>query len=146
MTTGAPLDAVYATLAAIRSALLADATLNGWLAGTLKIVTGAPSSYPTPYISMASRANDWSTATEDGEEVIVDLNVWTQPLSQTPETATGRDVMRKCRDLLHTASLAIASPFHCVQCRVDSEIGPFQDPDGAPLHGVVTVRVLVDHT
>jgi hypothetical protein len=146
MTASAAADAVFATLAAIRTVLLADSTLSGWLAGDLKIVTAAPSSYPAPFISLAPRANDWSTATEDGQEVVVDLNIWTQPLSQTPETANGRSIMGRCRELLHTAALSMASPFHCVQCRVENEVGPYQDPDGATLHGVVTVRVLVDHT
>ena len=146
MAANDPTDATYAALAAVRTALLADATISSTLAGPLQIVTGAPSSYPTPFISMAPQASDWSTATEDGQEVVIDLNVWTQAASQTAETATGRAIMARCRSVLHTASLSLAAPFHCVQCRVDNEVGPYMDPDGATLHGVVTVHLLVDHT
>jgi len=146
MAASDPLDATFAVLAAIRAALLADATLNSTLAGSLKVMTGAPSSYPCPFISMTPHAADWSTATEDGQEVVIDLNVWTQAASQTAETATGRTIMASCRALLHTASLSLAAPYHTVQCRVDNQVGPYLDPDGATLHGVVTVRVLVDHT
>lgn len=145
MAASDPLDASTAALSAVRLALLADSWLNTTLAGTLKIVTGAPSSYPTPFISMDVRSNDWSTATEDGQEVLIDLNVWTQPASQTPETATGRAIMAKCRTLLHTAALSLTAPFHLAQCRVDNELGPYEDPDGATLHGVVSLRLLIDH-
>lgn len=145
MVQSLPLDAVEATLAAVRTALLADATLSGMLAGN-KVVTLAPSSCPTPYISIADRSNDWSTASEDGQEIVLDLNVWHQPSSQTPEAGTTRAIMRRIRELLHTGTITPAAPFHCVQIRVTNEIGPYRDPDGSTLHGVVTARVLVDHT
>lgn len=146
MTAAAPLDAAYAALAGVRTALLADAALAGMLGDGLKIVTAAPSSYPCPFISMDLRANDWSTATEDGQEIALDLNVWTQPASQTPETGSGRAIMARCRALLHTATLTLDAPFHAVLCRVENEIGPYRDPDGATLHGVVSLRIVVDHT
>lgn len=140
-----PLDATYALKAAVRTALLANATLSAALVG-LKVVDLAPSSHPTPYISVDVRSNDWSTATEDGQEVLLDINIWHQAASQTPETATARDLMGEVRKTLHTASLSLASPYNCVQIRVDNMIGPYRDPDGQTLHGVVSVRALVDHT
>jgi hypothetical protein len=125
--------------------LLADVTLAPMLVG-LQVVTEAPAAHPTPYISMALRSRDWSTATEDGQEVMVDMNVWHEPASQTPETATAAAIMGHCRRILHTEELSLAAPFHAVQARVDNMLGPFRDPDGATLHGVVSLRVLVDHT
>jgi hypothetical protein len=116
--------------------------LSGILAGN-KVMTLAPSSCPTPYISIAHRSNDWSTATEDGQEVLLDLNVWHQPDSQTPEPGTARTIMALCRQTLHTADLTLTAP---VLIRVTNEIGPFRDPDGATLHGVVSVRALIDHS
>jgi hypothetical protein len=115
------------------------------LAGN-KVLMLAPSSHPTPYISIAIRSNDWSTATEDGQEVLLDLNIWHQPGSQTPEASTARTIMALCRQTLHTADLSLATPFKCTLIRVTNEIGPYRDPDGATLHGVVSVRALVDHT
>lgn len=139
-----PLDATYALKAAVRTALLANSTLSSTLVG-LKVVDLAPSSHPTPYISIETRSNDWSTATEDGQEILLDINVWHQSVSQTPETATARNLMSEVRKTLHTASLTLEAPFNCVQIRVDNMIGPYRDPDGMTLHGVVSVRALVDH-
>ena len=144
MAASLPLDATAATLAAIRAALLADATLAALLVGG-QVVVRAPSSAPTPYIEMSPSGGDYSTATEDGQDLKIDLHVWHQPASQTPETATCMAIMGHVRRILHTASLAASAPFHCVFCRVINQIGPYHDPDGSTLHGVVTVRVVVDH-
>lgn len=144
MAASFPLDATFALKAAVRTALLADSTLSATLAG-LKIVDEAPSSHATPYISIAARSNDWSTASEDGQEIMLDLNLWHQPASQTPETAAGRDIMVRLRAALHTANLALAAPFTLTQIRVEAMIGPYRDPDGKTLHGVVSLRALVDH-
>lgn len=139
------LDATYAIRAGIRTALLANTTLNSVLAGQ-KVVDLAPSSHPTPYISLETTSEDFSTATEDGQELSIDVNVWHQPSSQTPETATARDIMAEVRKTLHTAALSLASPYNLVLLRVTNMVGPFRDPDGMTLHGVVTVRALVDHS
>lgn len=144
MASSDALDATFALKAAVRGALLANATLNAALQG-LKIVDDAPSTHPTPYIEIDTRSDDWSTATEDGQQFSIDLHVWHQPPSRTPETASARDLMGLVRQTLHNASLTLAAPFHCVLIRVESEVGPFRDPDGTTLHGVVTVRAIVDH-
>lgn len=138
-------DATFAVKAAIRALILADATLAAALKGQ-KVVDDAPSSHPTPYVSFDTRSNDWSTASEDGQEVLIDINVWTQAASQTPETAAGRDIMASLRRVLHTANLTLASPFHSVLIRVENMIGPYRDPDGTTMHGIVSVRVLADHS
>lgn len=145
MSASQALDATYATKAAIRTALIANATISAALTGQ-KIVDLAPSSHPTPYISLVVQSSDFSTATEDGQEFEIDVNVWHQPSSQTPETATARSIMSEVRQTLHAASLSMDSPYNCVQIRVTNMIGPYRDPDGMTLHGIVTVRVLVDHS
>ena len=139
-----PLDATYALKAAVRSALLANSTLASTLVG-LKVVDLAPSNHATPYISIETQSNDWSTGTEDGQEIILDINVWHQTASQTPETATALNIMSEVRKTLHTAVLSLSAPFSCVQIRVDNMLGPYRDPDGQTLHGVVSVRALIDH-
>lgn len=144
MAAGTASDATYALKAAVRTALLADSTINSALVG-LKVVDDAPAGHATPYISIDTRSNDWSTATEDGQEIFLDLNVWAQPASQTPETGTARDIMASVRRVLHTASLSLAAPFHSVLIRVENMIGPYRDPDGTTLHGVVSIRALTDH-
>lgn len=145
MATNTALDASYAIRAAIRTALLANTTLSAALAGQ-KVVDLAPSSHPTPYISLETTSDDFSTGTEDGQEFSIDVHVWHQPSSQTPESATTRDLMTEARKTLHTAALPLASPYNLILLRVTNMVGPFRDPDGATLHGVLTVRALVDHS
>jgi hypothetical protein len=145
MTASDASDATFTLKKAIRNVILADATLNAALVGQ-KVVDEAPSSHPTPYISMETSSDDWSTATEDGQEFFIDLHVWTQSVKQTPETATGRDIMASLRRVLHTATLSLSSPFNSVLIRVQGMNGPFRDPDETTLHGVVSIRVIVDHT
>jgi hypothetical protein len=144
MPASQSLDASYATKAAIRTALLANATISAALQG-LKIVDLAPSGHATPYISLETQSVDFSTATEDGQEITVDVNVWHQPSSQTPETATAREIMGEVRKTLHSASLSMDAPYILVLMRVTNMLGPYRDPDGMTLHGVVTVRALVNH-
>lgn len=144
MTASQSLDATYAIKSAIRTALLNNSTISDALQG-LKIVDLAPSGHPTPYISLATQSVDFSTASEDGQEITIDVNVWHQPSSQTPETATARGLMGEVRKTLHAASLSLDAPFSLILMRVTNMIGPYRDPDGATLHGVVTVRALVDH-
>jgi hypothetical protein len=144
MAASDPRDATFAIKKAVRAALLANSTLNLALQG-LKVVDAASTKHATPYISWDTSSDDWSTATEDGQVIVLDLNVWDQPSSRTPETANGRDIMSIVRETLHTATLFLDTPFHCVQIRVEAMIGPYRDPDGQTLHGVVTIRALVDH-
>jgi len=144
MAAGTASDATYALKAVVRTALLADSYLNSTLIG-LKVVDDAPAGHATPYISIDTRSNDWSTATEDGQEIFLDLNVWTQAASQTPETGSGRDIMAAVRSVLHTAVLSPASPFHAVLIRVENMLGPYHDPDGTTMHGIVSIRALTDH-
>lgn len=146
MVASNPLDSSYAVMAMIRATLLADTYLQGILAGS-KIVDKASSSMPTPFITFSTmRSNDWSTASEDAQEHLIDLGVWHEPDAQTPDTGTARAIMAQVRSLLHTAAPAIASPFNLVLMRVTNQLGPFRDPDGKTLHGVVSVRVVVDHS
>jgi len=144
MATSSSLDSVPAFRGAVRTAILADATLSSTLVGS-KVLVQAPSSHPTPYIQLTARSQDWATATEDGQEIFLDLHVWHQRLSQTPETDVARDIMSRLKQVLHTASLSLASPFTLTQMRVDSMIGPYLDPDGTTLHGVVSLHAFVDH-
>ena len=144
MSASDALDASPAVLKAIRSALIADATLSPLLAGD-KVMVRAPSSCPTPYLELNLREQDYSTATEDGQDFTVLVNVWHEPPSTTPETALTMTIMGHVRRILHTAALTLDAPFHSVLTRVQSRVGPFQDPDTSVIHGTVLVRAVVDH-
>jgi hypothetical protein len=138
------LDATAALLKGVSAVLLDDATLNPLLAGN-KIMVRAPSNALTPYLELDIRATDWSTATEDGQDFSITVHVWHQPPSQTPETGTAMALMGHVRRILHCAALALDAPFNLVLCRVQMQRGPYNDPDGSTLHGVVMVRAVVDH-
>ena len=138
------LDSTVPVMAAIRAALLSDAALSPLISG---IYDRAPTPARGSYLTIGdTSADDWSTATEDGQDHMIDVHVWTQPTSQTPETSTPRALMGHVRRILHNATgLTIAMPFNLVTIRVTHQLGPMLDPDGATLHGIVTVRVAVDH-
>ena len=144
MTASAALDGGAALLKAVRNALVGDATLNPLLAGN-KVMVRAPSSAPTPYIELDLRCADFSTASEDGQDFTLVVHVWHAPSSVTPETGSTLAIIGHVRRILHTAALTMDAPFHCVFVRVFSSIGPFHDPDSAVIHGMVTVRAVVDH-
>jgi hypothetical protein len=145
VTASAALDATPAILKALRTALIGDATLAPLLAGD-KVMVRAPSSAPTPYIELDVREQDFSTATEDGQDFQILLHVWHEPASTSPETALTMTIMGHVRRILHTAALTLDAPFHSVLTRVQSRVGPFHDPDGAVIHGTVIVRAVVDHS
>jgi len=145
MSSRDALSAKFTLIKGVRALLLADATLPPLLNGN-KIMARAPSSAPTPYIEIDARSTDYSTATEDGEEIQLTLHTWHENASQTPETATAQAIMGHIRRILHNAAPTLDAPFHCVLLRVENDNGPYQDPDGAVMHGVTQVRAIVDHS
>ncbi len=70
------MSALLALQKAIFQALQADATLTA-LIGAQKLFDEPPADAKPPYLVFASIiANDWSTGTESGEEIFLDLEIW----------------------------------------------------------------------
>lgn len=137
-------DATAAVLAAVRSRILADAELVANLASSASVYDQAPEAAATPFVTLnAVSYADWSTDTTDGQEITIDCHVW----HETPIVSrASRLIMRRLRVLFEFQPLAAAAPFRVVLVQVVATVGPFRDPDGLTLHGVVSLRVLADHT
>lgn len=137
------MDSTIALMKSIRSALKADTTLASLITD---VYDRPPTKAVCPFLTIGDiGSKDWSTSNTDGQEHAVDVHVWTQPTSQTPETLINRQIVARVRSVLHFSTLAIDSPYSITLMQVVSQVGPMEDPDGATLHSVVTVRALVDH-
>lgn len=138
-------DPTMAYMEAVRTVLLADSAIRA--AGVLEVLDRARPNMKTPFITLGATSDlDWSTATEDGIQLRMDVSIWDSSPSQTPETRRSREIIARVRALLHTATLTLAPPAHHVLTRVTAVVGPMLDPDGFTLHSVVTVTALLDHT
>lgn len=139
-------DATNAVLAAVRVALLADPDILASLASPASVYDRPPQECPVPFVVIGEASfQDWSTADGEGQDIRLDVHVWDESASQTPDIARCKALMRRIRDVLHFRSLALAAPFHAVLCQVTARVGPLIDPDGISIHGVLTVNVLTDH-
>lgn len=137
-------DATAAVLAAVRSRALSDAELVAELASVSSVYDAPPEAAATPFVTLNAVAwSDWSTDTTDGQEFTLDLHVW----QELPDRAAiCRRIMRRLWTLFEFQPLPAAAPFRVVLSQVVASIGPLRDPDGLTLHGVVSLRVLTDHT
>ena len=142
----AAIDRTEGTLAAIRTALLANAELLA-LVGSTGIVTKPEAAKPLPYLAMQNvYSSDASTATEDAESVSVDIHIFakanaTVTVSGQP-MAPAKRMMQIVKSVLHVQMLPISG---FVQMRVGGSRGPLDDPDDNIHHMVVQVRVLVGY-
>ena len=71
-------SAAWSLQQAIFAALTADAPLAALLGGA-RIYDDVPQGAPFPYLTFGqSTARDWSTGSDDGNEHILTLHVWSQ--------------------------------------------------------------------
>ena len=96
-------SAAWSLQKAVFAALAADAPLIALL-GAARIYDDVPQSADFPYLTFGqSTARDWSTASEDGSEHTITLNVWSQ--------AKGRnevhEIMAAARSALHGQPLTL---------------------------------------
>lgn len=138
-------DGTIALMTAVRTLLLADTTLQGL--GITQVYDRPSPNLNSPYVTIgATRYSDWSWFDGDGQEHRLDVNVWDSSPGQLTDTLRLRQVMARVRAVLHYATPALAAPFNLVLMQVIEATGAIQDPDGTTLHGIVTVRALIDHT
>jgi hypothetical protein len=138
------IDGTMALMTAIRTALLADSGLAAL--GITEVYDRPPSIQVLPFVTIgATRYSDWSFADNDGQEIFVDVSAWDGSKAD-PNTLVTRQIMERLRVILHFATLTLGAPSRCVLCQVINSVGPMLDPDGSTLHGVVSIRALVDHT
>ena len=86
---------------AIHARLTSDAALTALLGGP-RIYDHVPNASRTPYVTFGpSIARDWSTGTEDGEEHVVTLHIWTDAGGRKASDA----IVAALRTALHDSEL-----------------------------------------
>lgn len=136
-------DATIQLLTAVRAALAADSALTAIV--STRIYDLPPANAVAPYITTdGTYYTDWSTDSFDGQEVSIDVHAWDQPASMAPTTRRVRDMMARIRAVLHRTSLSLSTS-NLVLLTADNARGPILDPDGSTVHGIVTVRALIQN-
>jgi Protein of unknown function (DUF3168) len=119
--------------------LLAANTPLAVLLGGTRIYDDVPQVAPYPHVSLGQTSSlDWGTGTEDGEEHILTLHVW----SQSGGRGEAQRIMGAIRDALHTASFAVAG--HTLVSLRQQFSDVRRDPDGVTIHGIVRYRAVTE--
>ena len=128
----------WALQQALYAAVTGSASLSA-LIGPPRVYDDVPQGTPFPYLTLGqSTLRDWSTGTDDAEEHILTLHVWSR--------AGGRKVMHEVMDALratlHDQPLVL-SGHRLVNIR--HEISEARrDPDGETYHGIVRFRAVTE--
>lgn len=136
------LDRQQAILSATVAALGADAQLAA-IVGR-RIYDAAPGRPTTPEITLKLvSAADASSASTEAQRLTYDVDVWDRYALSAGLTRP-RAIMGHIRRILHMQPLTV-SGCAVILLRCTTSAGPFRDPDGVTLHGVVTVTALAGH-
>lgn len=122
----------------IYSALTADAALTALLSGQ-KIYDDVPQGTPFPYITLGeSSVRDWSTGSEDGDEHVLTMHVWSR--------AKGRQQVHQIMDALHgTLDDAELSLNGHTLINLRHELSEARrEADGETYHGIVRYRAVTE--
>ena len=126
-------QSVFAKLAS-DSALLA-------LLGSPRIYDDVPQGSDFPYLTFGqSVARDWSTGSEDGNEHVLTLHVW----SQAKGKKEAHEIMGALRTALHDQSLTL-SGHRLVNLRHEHSEAR-RDTDGETYHGIARFRAVTEPT
>lgn len=88
---------------AVFAALVADAELEDLIGGA-KVFDRVPRNAEAPYVHLGEiAARDWSTATEDGAEIVFAISVW----SRAEGRSEGLVIGERVRALLHDQALTL---------------------------------------
>ena len=120
----------------VYGALSANVPL-GTLLGGARIYDDVPHGAAYPFVTMGQTSStDFGTGTEDGEEHIVTLHVW----SSFGGRSEAQLIMGAIRDALHNASLALTG-YTLINLRQQfSDIR--READGITIHGLVRYRAV----
>jgi len=123
---------------AVYSALAGNAPLTALLGGA-RVYDDVPQAAPYPHVSLGqTSSSDWGTGTEDGEEHILTLHVW----SQGGGRGEAQRIIGAIRDVLHTGSLTLAGQTLVSLRQQFSDVR--RDPDGITIHGLVRYRAVTE--
>jgi hypothetical protein len=122
----------------IFSTLSANAALTA-LVGSDRIYDDVPQGSPLPYLTIGqTTVRDWSTATEDGNEHILTLHVWSGAKGKK-ETS---EIMGAIRNALHDQPLALTG-HRLVNLRHEFSEAR-RAADGETIHGIARFRAVTE--
>ena len=131
-------SATWSLQQSIFSALTANAALTTLLGGA-RVYDDVPQGTDFPYLTFGqSTARDWSTGSDDGDEHILTLHVWSQGRGKKQAHA----IMDAVRTALHDQALALAG-HRLVNLRHEFSEAR-RDPDGALVHGITRYRAVTE--
>jgi len=131
-------SAGWALQQSIFATLSANAALVGLL-GAPRVYDDVPQGADFPYLTFGhSTARDWSTGSEDGDEHILTLHVWSQERGKNQAHA----IMDAVRTALHDQTLALAG-HRLVNLRHEFSEAR-RDSDGALVHGITRYRAVTE--
>lgn len=131
---------------AILKALIAALSADGQLAAIVgqRIYDVAPGRPGTPEITLRLvSAADTSSANTEAQRLTFDVDVWDRYAFAT-DLGRPRAIMGHIRRILHLQPLT-AMGCTVILLRCAASVGPFRDPDGTTVHGIVTVTALAGH-
>lgn len=133
------MSASAALQTAIFDALVADASVHGFVAD--RIYDNVPARSRFPYVSFGpSQEIEDDEECIDGEEHYFQIDVWDQSQARL---APAKLICGAVKAALHRAPLTLPDPYALVFIRVD-ETRTMLDPDGKTSHGMVMVRAALE--
>jgi Protein of unknown function (DUF3168) len=131
-------SASWALQQSIFATLTADTALLALL-GAPRLYDDVPQRADFPYLTFGqSVARDWSTGSEDGNEHILTLHVW----SQAKGKKEAHEIMGALRTALHDQSLTLLG-HRLINLRHEHSEAR-RDPDGETTHGIVRYRATTE--
>jgi hypothetical protein len=118
--------------------LTADAPLTA-LIGSNRIFDDVPQGAPKPYLTLGqTTVRDWSTGTDDGNEHLITLHVW----SDIRGKKQASEIADAVRTALHDQPLTLVG-HRLVNLRHEFSEAR-RDPDGATIHATVRFRAVTE--
>ncbi len=125
---------------AIRTLLIADATLTSLMGGTPRFYDHVPDEQTFPYIFYeAGLTIEWDTSTEDGWDAHPRIHVYSEVESSKP----ARDISNRIEALLHNTTALVLTGYTVVMIR-RNEHQCFREPDGQVWHSLTSFRALIE--
>lgn len=124
---------------AIIARLLATGTVTAYLGQ--RIYDNPPQGGPFPFLSLGpAQELDDSADCIDGQEVIQQVDIWTQ---EGGSQLSAKEICGAVRKALHGADLALGMGWGLVLLEVESA-RYMTDPDEKIAHGVLSVRAIIE--
>jgi hypothetical protein len=124
---------------ALQARLGTDAALALLMGGQVRLYDHAPADVPFPYLTHGRTSGfDWSTASEEGRELLVSLNVW----SKARGRAETLRIMERAVELVQGRDLVLGDHV-LVDLRCEAQEVRFDD-DLSVYQGILRLRALIE--